>query len=290
MKVTPITLVAAVLLGAITVAVLSTVERPDVHAVAPRARASEALARSDEAVDLRLPAAEVEPPVREQPEQEQLREPAQEQHDRLRDTLRWLARSSPERFGELTLEQAQAMTALDLRGLDVTDADLVLLEALPNLESLGLRSTEITDAGLASLRRLGRLTSLDLRSTLVSGAGLSELPRQLEALHLTSTQVQGADLYRLPPMPDLQQLKLNFLELDDAALDVLAGYPGLRHVELDETAISDDGLRRLLSYNPEITRVEIRNTKQISAATVDELARLYPECEFVKDSPSPFVR
>jgi len=282
-----IALVTAFVLGGIALTVWLTAESRDALAVAPATPAPAPSPLSGEATDLRLPSAESERPARVEPlpSEEATPDSTAKHPERLRDTLQWLARMNRDAFGELTLEQAEALTELDLRGLDVYDTDLARLEALPNLESLGLRATEVTDAGLASLQRLGRLTSLDLRATLVSGVGLPDLPRGLEQLHLTSTQVQGVDLFRLPPMPNLQQLKLNFLELDDTALDILAGYPNLRHVELDRTAISDDGLRRMLQYNPEITRVEIRDTKHVSASTVQELEQLYPGCEFVKATP-----
>src|SRR5690349_15963639 len=48
----------------------------------------------------------------------------------------WLARIGGDRFAGMTEAQAQELRELDLRGLQVTDADLVLLEGLPNLRTL----------------------------------------------------------------------------------------------------------------------------------------------------------
>lgn len=208
----------------------------------------------------------------------------------IESTVAWLQRILPERFGNLSAEEAALLTELDLRGAELDDDDLQNLLALPELRTLGLRGTRVTDAGIAILAGLPELRSLDLRSTQVSGLGLSRMPPYLEALHLTSTHVTGADLMSLPPMQDLRTLKLNFLQLDDAAIEALGVYPSLSHVELDGTALSDAGLRRLLQLNPNLTRIEMRNT-QVSDDTVIELAAAHPGCELVRgDAQSYFIR
>ena len=81
-------------------------------------------------------------------------------------------------------------------------------------------------------------------------------------------------------MPNLEQLKLNFIELDDGAIGSLSAYPNLSHIELDRTGLTDDGLRTLLHLNPQLRRIEIRGTL-VTRATVAELAALHPDCEFV---------
>ena len=232
-----------------------------------------------------MPSEEVAAAAREEPWESRARElsPQHDADQAPQDPAQWLARLDPERFGDLTLAEVAALTELDLRGLEVTDADLARLSAFPNLERLGLRGTPITDDGLAHLSHLVGLAFVDLRATAVSGQGLGYLPRGLEALHLTDTRVLGSDLHALPPMPYLNQIKLNRLEVDDAALDLLAGYPALSHVELDGTQITGDGLHQLLYTNPELTRLEIRGT-EVSAEALNELRQLYPNCEFVQDS------
>jgi hypothetical protein len=201
------------------------------------------------------------------------------------DAVRMLQKTLPKQFGKLTPEEAEAITTLDLRGASITDADLALLSALPNLATLSLHGTAITDAGLAYLRDVKKLTSIDLRATTVTGSGIALLPTErIESLHLTDTQVKGDELRWLPPMPKLQVLKLNRLDMDDTALVVCAGMPALQHVELDGTKISDDGLRRLLRDNRGLRRVELRETP-VTKATIEELSALYPGVELVSLSP-----
>jgi ribosomal protein L15 len=201
----------------------------------------------------------------------------------------WLRRVLPDTFGKLTNAEAAALAELDLRDARIRDEDLRYLAGFPSLRTLILRGTSITDAGIAYLGSLP-LESLDLRSTAVSGRSLAQLPASsLVALHLTDTEVTGADLARLPPMPRLATLKLNSLPVDDAALESLAIYPMLRHVELDRTSLTDGGLRRLLQLHPQLTRIEARGT-QVTRDAVGELRSLYPDCEIVFEDEDPRLR
>lgn len=196
--------------------------------------------------------------------------------------LAWLRRVLPERYGTLDDAALFALEELDLRGAAITDEDLQRLALFPNLARLSLRGTAISDAGLAALTGLP-LASLDLRGTAVSGNGFALLPTtRLEALHLTDTKVTEADLARLPSLPLLKTLKLNFLALSDLSIETLAAQPNLRHVELDGTQLSDEGLRRLLELLPAVTRVEARNT-HVSSALAAELATTRPGLEIVLD-------
>lgn len=194
--------------------------------------------------------------------------------------LAWLRAVLPERYGALDDAALLALEELDLRGAELTDADLYRLAAFPDLARLSLRGTAITDAGLAALTGLP-LTQLDLRGTAVTGNGFALLPvTRLEALHLTDTQVTERDLARLPSLPALTTLKLNFLALSDFTVETLAAQPALRHVELDGTGLTDDGLRRLLALLPGIARVEARNTR-VSPEFAHELASARPELQLV---------
>ena len=67
------------------------------------------------------------------------------------------------------------LNRLDLSdcGTNITDAGLIILGGLSQLESLNLDDSDVTDAGLASLSGLARLQSLSLRNTRTSNAGIS---------------------------------------------------------------------------------------------------------------------
>ena len=200
------------------------------------------------------------------------------------DLASLLRRVRPEVLEGLSADEIIALEELDLRGKEITDEDLRLIGQLTHLKTLSLYGTPVTDAGLEHLAGLHDLESLVLRGTQVTGTGLRHLPTEtLVSLHLCGSKITANDLRYTPPMPSLEQLKLNFLELEDTAVDLLSVYPSLKHVELDQSRMPAAGLERLMQLNPGLERVEVRNT-QISSNGLREIAEQYPGCEFVTES------
>ncbi|MBI4602403.1 MAG: hypothetical protein HY721_10635 [Planctomycetes bacterium] len=198
----------------------------------------------------------------------------------------WLRSFLPPDRVDLSPEEAAHLRELELHGAEVTDADLEHLAALTNLRSLSLRETAVTDAGLGHLQRLSRLESLDLRGEKVQGPGLRHLPSGLLDLDLSDTKVSTSRLAHLPRLPSLESLDLNRLPIDDAAIEILRSYPSLRRLELDGTAVTDAGLRRLLEVNPALERIEVRGTA-VTRAAILELSEAYPGLTVVHDSAGP---
>lgn len=187
----------------------------------------------------------------------------------------------PERFGHLTNEEAKGLTTLDLGGAKLRDGDLAHLAALPALDSVSLRGSDVTDAGLTDLRSVTKLKSVDLRATKATDLGVLALPTErLEALHLTDSAVNARDLLWLPAMPKLQVFKLNGLAMTDEALAGLDFLPALRHIEVDRTAVTNEGLRRFLDRNPAVQRVELRETG-VTREAIAEFSQSHPGVELV---------
>lgn len=192
----------------------------------------------------------------------------------------FLRAKHPGRFAEQSDEELLAIVDLDLRGAEVSDADLAMLRHLPNLKHLSLYGNPVTDAGLVHLAGLTKLETVTLRGTEVTGAGLQHLPTDnLTALHLCNSKITAEDLAHTPVMPRLEKLKLNFMGFEDGVIEQLHVYPSLRHIELDQAKITDAGLARLLELNPGLLRVEIRDTP-VSAEAIAQLQQLYPDCDF----------
>ena len=93
---------------------------------------------------------------------------------------------------------------VDLGNSQVTDAGLVHLKGLPQLQSLCLYGTQVTDAGLVHLKGLTRLQSLNLATPQVTDAGLVHLEglTQLQSLVVGGTQVTDAGLVHLKGLTD----------------------------------------------------------------------------------------
>jgi hypothetical protein len=102
----------------------------------------------------------------------------------------------------------------------LTDAGLVLLKGLTELQSLDLSITEVTDAGLVHLKGLTELQSLNLWGTNVIGTGLVHLKglTELQSLHLNANEVSDAGLVHLKGLTKLQSLHLRNTHVTTAGM------------------------------------------------------------------------
>ena len=197
--------------------------------------------------------------------------------------LDWLKRVRPEVYAALENGDLSALKDLDLRGADITDADLYWIGQLTQLTSLSLYGTPVTDAGLAYLAGLANLERINLRGTQVTAMGLRYLPTiSLEHLHLCNSRVALDDLASTPPMPSIVTLKINFMQFRDKDVASLIVYPNLNHLEIDRSNLTDTGLARLMEDHPNLARLEIRNTA-VTHEGVQAMRALYPHCEFVTE-------
>ncbi len=99
------------------------------------------------------------------------------------------------------LAAIEPRSVLDLRGwFRITDAGLMHLTGLTNLQDLTLSSTKITDAGLVHLKGLTKLETLNLNfCRQITDAGLVHIKgmTKLETLNLMQTQVTDAGVAEL---------------------------------------------------------------------------------------------
>ena len=80
------------------------------------------------------------------------------------------------------LSQLQTLT---LSGNRITDEGLALIAGMPELESLDLDATDVTDAGLVHLQALKKLKSLSLGGTRVTPQGARALQSALPGLEVS---------------------------------------------------------------------------------------------------------
>ena len=99
------------------------------------------------------------------------------------------------------------VVSVHLRDTKVTDARLVHLIGLPNLQGLNLAETKVTDAGLKHLKGLGKLRHLDLSFTSVADRGLVHIKglTNLKWLDLDDTRITDEGVKKLQqPLPDCE--------------------------------------------------------------------------------------
>ncbi len=207
------------------------------------------------------------------------------------DAAAWLRSRLPDRYGDLDADAIRHLRELSLDGIgEITDDDLAFLAELESLTSLDLSGHPITDAGLGHLAGMSSLDHLDLSGTEVTGDGIVQLRYlDVESLHLSDTALDDRGLELMPTLDSLESLKLNRADIGDLSVDAIAGHPNLRHLEIDGTDFTAQGLAELLARNPSLQRIEARGTS-ISMDDLREVLTRFPDCEVVLEQGGPGIR
>jgi Leucine-rich repeat (LRR) protein len=119
---------------------------------------------------------------------------------------------------------------VSLRNRKLTDAGLVHLKGLTNLQTLSLGGTRITGAGLVHLKGLAKLETLNIRDCQIRDAGLVHLKglTTLQDLSLGRTEVSDAGLVHLKGLTTLQWLTLPFQITDAGVADLQKALPSCK--------------------------------------------------------------
>jgi uncharacterized protein (TIGR03067 family) len=135
---------------------------------------------------------------------------------------------------------------------EITDAGLVHLKSLANLQSLALQSTKITDAGLVHLQGLTNLQTLGLSCPKITDAGMADISgiQSLQALRIGNTQITDAGLAHLQGLTKLRTLLLTGTKVTDAGMVRLKGLASLRILDLGDTQVTDSGMETLQKSIP----------------------------------------
>jgi hypothetical protein len=157
----------------------------------------------------------------------------------------------------------------------VSDEDLPLLvEAIKNLRILALDGCPISDDGLVHLGHLGTVTALSLARTKIEGSQLRHLGSLsgVMALELSGCPLKDPDLQSLAPLytgtaPGMKLL-LGKTPIGDADLANISAFTNLTHLSLNETKVSDAGLRHL--YSLKLAVLDLRGT-EVTAEGVKQL-------------------
>lgn len=186
-----------------------------------------------------------------------------------------------------------ALQQLSLVGCNVTDRGLSSLAKLSTLKVLNLSQTQITDAGLAALKDLPSLEALYLRDLPLTGAGLllmNELPR-LTKLDLSRSSLAEPHLAGFANFPQLEQLFVSGCPIDDAMMamlldQLLGSNKNLRALTISQIPLTDAAVEPLsiLAKFPKLSLVQMQETR-ITVEAFQRLAALAPEINFSVDYP-----
>jgi Leucine-rich repeat (LRR) protein len=158
-------------------------------------------------------------------------------------------------------ELGKNVSAVYLADKTLAEADLMHVQAFPQLTSLNLDRTHITDAAMLHLEGLTQLRELSLAEAQITNAGMVSLRtmKRLEVLNLFFTQVGDNGLASLQGMSRLRSLTLRATPITDAGLVHLRGLPDLQSLDLSRTQITDAGLIHLGQIS-QLFWLELNNT------------------------------
>jgi hypothetical protein len=117
---------------------------------------------------------------------------------------------------------------------------------------VNLQETHTTDAGLVALSRLRELQEISLHQTKITGAGLVHLKRlsNLKRLFLSDTAIDDRGLESLKGLRSLEILGISGTKVTDQGLEHLTGLKNLKTLLAIDAQITDAGAARLQKSLP----------------------------------------
>lgn len=182
----------------------------------------------------------------------------------------------PEQFGAFT--KCSHLRVLELRGLNVSPAQVALLSQIKSLEELDLVTHELRDGQLRPLCELPHLRSLTLfgggrlPSDGLTGASVEELVKckELRTLYLYGPVMSRTSLERLTALSELEELGFDSEDARDEGFPCLAKLRKLRTLSLSDESLKDDGLKFLATV-PALTDLSLMGCDGLTGRAVDQL-------------------
>ncbi|MBI2827550.1 MAG: hypothetical protein HYX69_22985 [Planctomycetia bacterium] len=143
---------------------------------------------------------------------------------------------------------------VDVSNVALTDADMAILDIVPNVIMLCAENTAIGDPALAHVRGLTNLWAVDLAGIRVTDSGIvafNALPR-LKHLYLGGTSISDDGIASLTELTGLDILSLPYTGITDAGLKHLSNFPRLRLIDLRGTKVTANGIQVLKERQPNL--------------------------------------
>ena len=135
-----------------------------------------------------------------------------------------------------------------LTGDSITDSELALLTALPNLHDVIIQAPQVTDEGVSHLPRLKAVESFSFAANKrVTGEGWEIIGKWhgLREVSFRACNFCDDDVSKLRPLTNLKSLHLNGTNITDSGLEGISQLASLEGINLSLTKVSDSGLRHL---------------------------------------------
>jgi hypothetical protein len=143
--------------------------------------------------------------------------------------------------------------------MTMTDAEMTLVGKCRKLMKLNLESTSVSDAGLVHLKELQDLEVFTISGPNFTGSGiehLRDLPK-LKDLRLDRSGITDDTLKLIAGLKNLTDLSLGATNITDAGLQHLHGHPKLAEVLLPNRtgSVTEAGVKALRDATPSLQKV-----------------------------------
>lgn len=163
------------------------------------------------------------------------------------------------------------------------------LANLPNLEMFSLGGGTITEKDIETVGKMKTLQSLFLEEHNMDGVTLMPLTnlKRVDTLSLQRTKLTGDSIVPLSQMPNLTFLGLGETGITDEGLMAFdgSGFTELEILRLDGCPVTDAGLEHLKKLKS-LMQLNLNET-QVTEAGVKALESALPECTIESPSPRP---
>ena len=170
-------------------------------------------------------------------------------------------------FTHVDKDAAGRITAVDLTGEWVTDADMEKVASIPTLQRLTLAHTRVTDLGFERLRRLQNVVELDCYyAEHFTDDGIAHIKgwKKLERLSLRGTKVTSKVFEHLAGMTSLRELDLGFAQIDDSGFELLADLPRLERLSMGGNRLTGAALPSL-KLLPALRHLDVSGIQRVDS-------------------------
>src|SRR5215472_3764149 len=153
--------------------------------------------------------------------------------------------------GKVTRDSSGRVTAVNLRGSWINDAEMLHLAELPDLEKLDLSHTRITDEGLLHLKSAPKINDLNLYySEWITDQGMAAIRgwKHLKRLNVRGTRISDATLEIVSHMSRLEALDIANTAVTDNGLDHLITLVNLKELSLGRGRLGNTALEMLRMF------------------------------------------
>jgi hypothetical protein len=154
----------------------------------------------------------------------------------------------------VNVAKTPSVTDLNISNTSITDKGLSELRKLPELRMLHILGTVATGSGLDGLAESGKLTHLSFSAAHLDAVGVRTIAKieSLKSLELHAALVEEKELLPLREMTGLWSINLEYSSVTDWSVSWLSNLKTLRQINIGNTLVTKNGVRRLRKLIPDI--------------------------------------